>query len=123
MTDTCAAKTPVAALMIQGRLDERIPWDGGVFDGTRRPSMAEMVNRLAARNGCAAEPQTLPAEPAAQCWSRKGCTTPLQWCGLPQVGHQWAGGATYFPRVLGPNTNAFDTSARIGAFFASQGSR
>lgn len=119
MVDRCPSKQPVSALLIQGRLDKRIPWEGGVFDGTRRPSMAEVVQSIASRGQCGPEMSLVSETPTAQCWSRR-CTggVALQWCGLPTVGHQWAGGATYFPRLLGPNTADFDTSAAIGAFFA-----
>ncbi len=119
MVDVCRSRTAVSALMIQGRLDTRIPWDGGRFDGSYRPSMQEMVTRLAGRGACSSEVKPLLDQPTAQCWERRSCGSgiQLQWCGLPGVGHQWAGGVTYFPLVLGPNTAAFDTSARIGAFF------
>lgn len=119
MVESCPSKTPVSALLIQGRLDKNIPWEGGAFDGTQRPSMAEVVQSLATRGQCGTEVKVMSDTPTAQCWSRT-CAggTKLQWCGLPTVGHQWAGGATYFPRLLGPNTADFNTSAKIGAFFA-----
>jgi len=119
MVESCPSKSPVSALLIQGRLDKRIPWDGGAFDGTQRPSMAEVVQSLATRGQCGSEVKDLSDTPTAQCWSR-ACkdSVQLQWCGLPAVGHQWAGGATYFPLLLGPNTADFDTSAKIGTFFA-----
>ena len=119
MVDSCPSKTPVSALLIQGRLDKRIPWDGGAFDGTQRPSMAAVVQSIATRGQCVSAVQVLSDTSTAQCWSR-ACAggVQLQWCGLPKVGHQWAGGATYFPLLLGPNTADFDTSAKIGAFFA-----
>lgn len=119
MVDSCPSKTPVSALLIQGRLDKRIPWDGGAFDGTPRPSMAEVVQSIATRGQCSSEVKVLSDTPVAQCWSR-ACAggVQLQWCGLQAVGHQWAGGATYFPLLLGPNTADFNTSAKIGAFFA-----
>jgi len=122
MLDQCDARTPVSALLIQGRLDERIPWDGGGFEGTYRPSVAEVVTGLAARNACSAEVKLLVDGPVVQCWSRSACASgaKLEWCGLPGVGHQWAGGETYFPRVLGPNTAAFNTSRKIGEFFQQQ---
>lgn len=119
MVESCPSRTPVSALLIQGRLDARIPWDGGAFDGTPRPSMAEVVQSIATRGACGSEVKVLSDTPTAQCWSRTcKAGVQLQWCGLPSVGHQWAGGATYFPLLLGPNTADFDTSAKIGAFFA-----
>lgn len=120
MLDGCISKSPISALLIQGRLDQRIPWDGGGFEGTYRPSMSEVVTSLATRNACGSEVKTLEDNRVVQCWVRSSCKSGarLEWCGLSDVGHQWAGGATYFPRVLGPNTAAFDTSARIGEFFA-----
>ncbi|MES2684101.1 MAG: PHB depolymerase family esterase [Pseudomonadota bacterium] len=122
MLPSCASKTPVSALLIQGRLDRRIFWEGGTFDGSYRPSMAETVQSIASRGDCDSEVKTLLDRPDAQCWSRTTCGSGvrLQWCGLPAVGHQWPGGKTYFPRLLGPNTETFDASAQIGAFFSGR---
>lgn len=121
MVDACPSKTPISALMIQGRLDKNIPWEGGNYEKVYRPSMAETVEMIAKRGACSSTVKTVVDNSTIQCWSRS-CSSgvQLEWCGLPGVGHQWAGGATYFPYVLGPNIDTFDTSAKIGEFFKQQ---
>lgn len=116
----CAKPEAMAVLMIQGRLDKRIPWDGGVFDGTRRPAMAEIVQQYARRNGCSDTTEVLRQADGITCWQRSGCGAPVQWCGLDKVGHQWPGGRTYLPRVLGANTQRYSASESIALFFRAQ---
>lgn len=117
MMKTCAAKTGVPALLIQGRADKRIPWDGGVFDDTYRPSIQELVTGLGQRNGCGTEQVSVKQTGEASCQQLKGCAREVSWCGLEGVGHQWAGGQTFLPRFLGANAKSFDASAEIAAFF------
>lgn len=119
MLESCAAKTPVASLMIQGRDDPRIFWDGGEFDGSYRPAMRELAEVLARRNACGPE-QALPAKSGGvlQCYERKDCAgAPLRYCAVQGVGHQWPGGKTYWADKLGANTRAFDATAEIFQFF------
>ncbi|WP_282707016.1 alpha/beta hydrolase family esterase [Sinimarinibacterium sp. CAU 1509] len=120
MLSPCAARSGVSALLIQGRDDPRIPWNGGVFDDSYRPSMADVVNSLAQRNGCGAGEQVIEQKGAVSCSARSSCRETLQWCGLAGVGHQWPGGATYLPRLLGQNTATWDASRAIGQFFGTQ---
>lgn len=119
MTGTaCDARQPVPALLIQGRLDNRIPWDGGEFEGSFRPAMRDIVAGLAQRNGCEEAETVIQRDEGLTCWERRGCKgAPVQWCGLDTVGHQWPGGRSYLPRLLGPNTERFRASERIVAFF------
>lgn len=121
MTGDCPATSPVAALLIQGRDDPRIFWDGGSFDGSYRPSMRETVAMLAGRNRCAAtEAASSKAGGVVSCQQRQGCDgAPLRYCAVRQVGHQWPGGKTYWPDKLGPNTDKFDATAEIFQFFAT----
>lgn len=119
MLQSCTAKLGTSALLIQGRLDERIPWGGGVFNETYRPSIKELVAGLAERNGCSAGEKSIEKGPGYECLSRTGCKagSEVSWCALEGVGHQWAGGKTFMPRVLGPNSDQFPTSQKIWEFF------
>lgn len=113
----CESGRAVPTLMIQGRDDERIPWAGGEVRGSMRPSMEQIVSTLGKRNSCDAK-ETLDFERGpAKCMRRTGCGTPLLYCGLEGVGHQWAGGKTVLKFVLGDNTDKFDATATIFDFF------
>jgi polyhydroxybutyrate depolymerase len=41
----------------------------------------------------------------------------VSWCGLAGVGHQWPGGRTLLPGLLGQNTTQFNASEVIVRFF------
>lgn len=120
MIDRCIDRSGVTALLIQGRDDPRIPWNGGMFDGSYRPAMAEVVTMLRQRNGCAQEPQIPAADAPATCSTAPACRRALEWCGVAGVGHQWPGGQTLLPALLGANSDAFDATAAIGAFLERQ---
>ncbi|HEY0973497.1 MAG TPA: PHB depolymerase family esterase [Solimonas sp.] len=119
MLKDCSTKTPTPALLIQGRADPRIPWDGGEFEGNYRPSIKEIVANLRVRNGCSAEETVVEQNDVATCTALKGCKSgqDVQWCGLAGVGHQWAGGKTLLPGLLGKNTDRYNASAKIVDFF------
>ncbi len=119
MIESCAAGKAVPALLIQGREDPRIFWDGGTFDGTFRPSMASVVDKIGRLNGCDAA-STKALQSNAGC-SRRSCgKAPLEWCGVPKVGHQWPGGKSYWPDKLGPNRSDVDATGMIFRFFQDQ---
>lgn len=120
MVDNCPATQAMPALLIQGMEDQRIPWEGGVYDEIYRPAMRTVASALAARNACSsAAPQDYSQGPA-QC-SRYACdqSAPVTSCGLSGVGHQWPGGRSYFPRLLGGNTRKWSATERILEFFDS----
>ncbi len=119
MVKDCAAKAGLPVMMVGGKADERILWKGGTFDGTYRPSMKEMVASFGRRNHCESAEESVEQRGVVDCRQLKGCRGGLAviWCGLEGVGHQWAGGKTVFPRLLGANTDEFDTSAEVVKFF------
>lgn len=119
MIQNCATKRSVPALLIQGRDDPRIPWDGGVFEGSYRPSIAQIVKSLADRNQCSAQEQVTTDDSGVQCRTLLGCKSgdEVSWCGIAGAGHQWAGGRTFLPRLLGKNNDNWDTSEKIWKFF------
>lgn len=118
MVESCKADSPVPALLMVGREDERIPWDGGVFKESYRPGIAEQVEQLATRNRCD-ESSSKAAGSGGYCEQRAGCDGgALRWCIIDGVGHQWPGGSTILQRLLGPNRDVIDASDTILRFFA-----
>ncbi|HEX4872369.1 MAG TPA: PHB depolymerase family esterase [Nevskiaceae bacterium] len=120
MLPACAAREGPAVFLLQGREDARIPWEGGVFEGSPRPSMQAMARLWGERNRCdLGAPVTVHSPAPAGCQRWSGCADgrPVQWCGLAGVGHQWPGGQTVLPQRLGPNTASYSASREILAFF------
>lgn len=119
MFETCKSPKPVSALLIQGRADPRIPWDGGEFEGNYRPSIKSIVGQLGGRGQCASGERELRKDGVADCRSLGACAggVEVSWCGLTGVGHQWAGGRTLLPGLLGQNTAQFNASEEIVRFF------
>lgn len=122
MTQSCASKQKVSALLIGGTLDKNIPFNGGTYDGTYRPSVKELVASLAARDGCSATEKVTETGEGYECRTLEGCQgkTEVSWCRLDGVGHQWAGGKTYLKWALGPNTETFNASQKVWTFFSRQ---
>lgn len=120
MTESCPSKQPISALLVQGYLDDRIPWNGGTFDGTYRPSIKELVTAIGARGGCSGAETVTRTGDGFECRTLGGCRggTEVSWCKLEAVGHQWGGGKSYLRVVLGPNSDTFPTSQRIWDFFS-----
>ena len=121
MMDNCPEKPGVPALLMVGRQDERIPWNGGVFDETYRPSIAEQVKVLAKRNRCD-DAQAKVAGTSDLCERRSSCAGgTVRWCIIDGVGHQWPGGQTILKLMLGPNRDVLDASDTILRFFKEEG--
>ncbi len=119
MTPACKPARGTPTLLIQGRDDPRIPWDGGSVEESFRPSVKAVVGLLAARNGCSTDGTVSLQSGAATCTTLKGCANgnDVQWCGLSGVGHQWPGGKTLLPRLLGKNTSDYNAATQIVDFF------
>ncbi len=119
MTPSCKPARGTPTLLIQGRDDPRIPWDGGSVEDSFRPSVKTVVGLLAARNGCSTEGTVSLQSGAATCTTLRGCASgnDVQWCGLAGVGHQWPGGKTLLPRLLGKNTSDYNAATQIVDFF------
>lgn len=119
MFEGCKSPQPISAYLIQGRADPRIPFDGGEFEGNYRPGLLKIVDQLGQRNACGKEQKTTYTDGGTSCATVQGCPggIELSWCGLGGVGHQWAGGRTLLPGLLGPNTNRFNASRQVVLFF------
>lgn len=119
MIDNCPGAAAIPALLIVGKEDERIPWQGGMFKENYRPSIADQVKVLAKRNRCD-DNVAKAASLGGGCEKRSGCAQgAVQWCVLDGVGHQWPGGKTYLKALLGPNRADFDATATILNFFSA----
>ncbi len=118
MVPNCSGRKPIAALLIQGRADPRIPWDGGDFEGNYRPPVRDIFSKLAARNQCAAKEET-QQDGSASCVTRRGCSggADVKLCGVDGMGHQWAGAKELLPRLLGKGTNNYNASQKVVQFF------
>jgi polyhydroxybutyrate depolymerase len=119
MVQDCKSRRPTPALLIQGRADPRIPWDGGIFEGNFRPAARDVLANLASRAQCSKE-ETVENRGLVQCVTRKGCASGAEvtLCGLDGVGHQWAGAKELLPRLLGKGTTQYNASAEMVRFFS-----
>lgn len=119
MFEGCKSPQPISAYLIQGRADPRIPFDGGEFEGNYRPGVLSIVGQLGQRAGCGKEQKQTWQDGDTSCATVQGCPggVELSWCGLGGVGHQWAGGRTLLPGLLGQNTSRFNASRQIVLFF------
>jgi polyhydroxybutyrate depolymerase len=120
MTDpgACRGTKPTPFLVIHGRSDPRVFYNGGTFDGTFRMSVADQVAMLAGRNHCSNEETVTRSNSPVVCKTRSGCgDNEVSYCALEGVGHQWAGGPTYLTFMLGKNTDRFRASDEIWSFF------
>ncbi len=121
MLDPCTgADTPIPTLLIQGTQDPRIPWDGGVVNNSAREPFPQVVDAMARRNGCDAGRGEIATHGDTTCWQREGCPidAPVEYCVVRGGGHQWPGGKTLMPMLLGRNARGFDASQQILAFFS-----
>lgn len=119
MVKDCNASKGTPTLLVQGRDDPRIPWNGGDFEGNYRPSIADIVSTLGKRNRCSGGESVVTDNDTVSCKKLSGCPAgnDVQWCGLKGVGHQWPGGKTLLPGLLGKNTERYNASLQIVDFF------
>lgn len=120
MVSNCDERKPIPALLIQGRADPRIPWDGGDFQGSYRPSIKDIVSRFGKRNECSTQEQQTSNADGVLCQTLAGCRSgdEVSWCGVVGAGHQWPGGKTFVKFLLGANNERFNASQKIWTFFS-----
>jgi polyhydroxybutyrate depolymerase len=120
MTSTCKPTRPLPFLIIQGKKDPRMPWGGGTYDGTYRLPVVDLVKRIATRNHCSSTTDTVSYRGGpAECRTVSGCgANEVTYCGVEGVGHQWIGGLTVVPMLLGGNTDKFNATFAMWRFFA-----
>lgn len=120
MNSQCSPRKGLPFLIIQGKQDPRMPWNGGNFDGTYRLPVLDLVQKIARRNQCSGVDADVSYEAGpATCKTVKGCgKNEVTYCGVEGVGHQWIGGKTLLPKLLGENTTKFSSSIAMWTFFS-----
>lgn len=123
MTKTCSPDKGLPVLVIQGKSDTRIPWDGGTVEETYRMPMREFVRKLTSNNRCSSTEEDISfTSGPATCKTVKGCgKNEVTYCGVEGVGHQWIGGTTLLPALLGKNTDKFNATQTMWRFFSRHG--
>lgn len=121
MTKSCSPDKGLPVLVIQGRKDSRIPWDGGTVENSYRMPMRDFVKKLASNNRCSSSDEEVSSYSTgpATCKTVKGCgRNEVTYCGVEGVGHQWIGGLkTILPMLLGNNTDKFSSTVTMWDFF------
>jgi polyhydroxybutyrate depolymerase len=123
---------PVSVLIIQGKEDPLVPYDGGGVLGGRRGkivSTAAAVKKWVELNGCAGEPVVtkLPdRDPRDGCtvtrstWAKGKDGTEVVLLAIDGGGHTWPSGPQYLPeRTIGKVCRDFDGTEVIWEFFKS----
>ena len=98
-TMACTPARPVPVLMIHGRDDKHVPWEGGMgcgIAGVPFTSVPDTLSGWLQRNGCPAAAPTLVLEQGdGRCERQGGCTpeSDVVLCTITAGGHSWPGGA------------------------------
>ncbi len=129
----CNPSRPVSVLEAHGTADPLVPFKGGSVRGrgglSHSISVAGMVDRWRAVDGCAGDPsaEVLPNVgdgTVVHLFDSSSCVagTEVIFYRIDNGGHTWPGGKQYLPKaVIGPTTRAFDGSQVIAQFFATHG--
>jgi len=117
---------PVAALMINGVLDDNVPFAGGqgegrgkdAWDGTPTKPALDQAAFWAKANGC--DPSPIKNDNATQTYYRNQCPNgrAVELIALKDNGHAWPGGEKGSPRGDKPSTSLNATDV-IWEFFKS----
>ncbi len=123
-----APRAPLSVLLIYGRNDPVVPYDGGtrVTPWGDTPGMPPVSSSIAAwvRDlHCGGEPQaTQPADQVQrQAWKDCDGGTEVQALTVEGLGHHWAGSRPdgLKPSIAGPTSEALDDTGEIWTFFAA----
>jgi polyhydroxybutyrate depolymerase len=117
--DACDPAAPISFLHIHGAADMNIPIDGGRgegISGVTFPSPRESVRRLAAADGCPADPATTTAAPTTtETWAPCAADTVIEFVTVAGATHAWMGAEP--ARAGAPVPFAgYDSSAAIWTF-------
>lgn len=125
--DEVTAGSPVAALIITGEQDTRVPASGGNGSGrglrsapNDRPYAPadQALSYWLKSNACSGQAQAV-STPAYTLRQGTGCKASTLWYSLPEGGHAWPGGGRGTRRGDAPVEN-FDASTLIWEFFSAQ---
>jgi polyhydroxybutyrate depolymerase len=117
--DACNPSRPVPAIIFHGTADPIVPYQGGPSgpSGFTFPSIPDWVATLAARNGCDAAPQDLPASGDVSGVQYTNCAGDVDFYTIAGGGHSWPGGG-YLPKfIVGNTSHDIDASRTMWDFF------
>ncbi len=82
--------------------------------------MGKLVRTVGEHNQCQgfAEEVSGQSGPAIRRTLKNCSRNEVAYCGIAGVGHQWAGGETVLPALLGKNTDPFNASEKMWAFYS-----
>ena len=125
---SAAPRAPLSVLLIYGRRDPVLPYEGGtrVTPWGDFPGMPPVSSTIAAWVGdlhCGGDAQTTQPSPLVQRQVWKDCDagTEVQAVTVEDLGHHWAGSRPDGMKesMAGPQSQAFDDTSEIWAFFAA----
>lgn len=118
----CAPTQPVPIIAFHGTADPIVPYDGGAAgpQGWVFPAVPDWAAAWAARNGCDATPEQIPARGEVSGVKYSGCTgdANVVFYTVDGGGHSWPGGGKLPEAIVGHTTDDVDASALMWEFFA-----
>jgi len=111
----CAPDVPVPLIAFQGRADPIVPYDGGEAFGYTLIGFETWTAGWAARNGCAAAPETLDTVEAVEGRRYTDCAADVVTYSIDDAGHAWAGGE---PPPGTRRVTALNATELMWAFFS-----
>lgn len=97
---TCSSGRPIPVIIFHGQRDEVVAYDGGevtgtgdaALDGEMSDPVEDWATAWASHNGCALQPQELPASGAAAPLLWTDCDAPVELLRIANGHHDWPGG-------------------------------
>jgi polyhydroxybutyrate depolymerase len=118
----CEPARPVPAVVFHGTDDGIVPYEGGRSGpGITLPAVEPWVAELARRNGCAAEPDVLPAMGEVRGVAYVDCAADVVFYTVEGGGHTWPGGAPLAEVITGHTTADIDATGVMWGFFEAHG--
>lgn len=119
--ENCTPSRPVPLIVFHGTEDPIVPFEGGPshsFD-LPFPAIPDFVAGWAASNGCADQPDTLPAQEEASGITYTDCDqgADVVFYTIEGGGHSWPGGEPLPESIVGLTSDAISATDLIWAFF------
>ena len=121
-------RVPLSVLLIYGRRDPLVPYDGGTRvspsgDTPGMPPVSSTVGAWVRDLHCSGDVQTAQPGPLVlrETWKDCDAGTEVQAVTVDDLGHHWAGSLPdgLKESMAGPQSRAFDDTSEIWAFFAA----
>jgi polyhydroxybutyrate depolymerase len=118
----CNPARPVPVIAFHGTDDRIVPYAGGAAGGPQNfvfPAVPDWAAAWAARNGCDATPETLPAQGEVSGVRYSGCTDGAEvvFYTVNGGGHNWPGGGRLPEFIVGHTTQDINATATMWEFF------